>query len=100
MINVLISVVSKTLDVLKSHVVGQPVAAYLAFMHLKESMGIERALVCGILSSSTDDVCLPQVYAELVVNLGELPSTSFALARTLPRGLTEHQPAGRVGGCP
>jgi len=89
MVATLIGVISKTLDVLKGHSVGQSVASYLAFMYLKESIGVERALVCGILASSPNDKCFPNVYAELVLNLGQQQAYAQAFCIMAPKPILE-----------
>lgn len=52
---------------IRSPAAGKAVAAYLAFLNLKESVGVERATVCGMLASGR---CDGWGCVDLAVNLG------------------------------
>jgi len=88
LISCLIKLISDTLRELRTHHVGQTVASYLAFMHLKESIGIERAIVGGLLSTNKEK-CLPGVYADLVVNLGHQEAYTQAFTIIAPNFVLE-----------
>jgi tRNA A-37 threonylcarbamoyl transferase component Bud32 len=82
LLHALIGVIAEMLAEIKAHRVGPMVAAYLAFLYLKESVGVERALVGGMLAAK--EHFIQSSYSDLVSNWGEQKANNRTFKMNAP----------------